>query len=191
MWQINGGFHLSAVADNFGLLPGCSDYLDVLGRRMVGRKSLRSLLSWKRVSLQFIETPLTATHKRSTYYTHYLLHLILRGSGDSNCILVVCEECADGLSLAARFVCRPPAFGLTAAQAVALGIGGETPAGGRGRVVPKMAGWMDDVGGGESDPTAAGSDSKQGSGEHRSGAALPSDDTTVPSGIAPHCDDDP
>lgn len=38
---------------------------------------------------------------------------------------------------------RPPAFGLTAAYAIALGIGGETPAGGRGRVVPKPAASMD------------------------------------------------
>ena len=32
---------------------------------------------------------------------------------------------------------RPPAFGLTAAYAITLGIGGAAPAGGRGRVVPK------------------------------------------------------
>ena len=32
---------------------------------------------------------------------------------------------------------RPPAFGLTAAYAITLGIGGDAPTGGRGRVVPK------------------------------------------------------
>ena len=100
--EINCGFTCLLWLTMFGLLSGCSDYADALGCRMVGRKSLRSLLSWQRVSLQCIETPSTATHKRSAYYTHCLLRLIPRGSGDSNYILVVCEECADGLSLAAR-----------------------------------------------------------------------------------------
>ena len=54
-----------------------------------------------------------------------------------------------------------------------------------------MAGLMDDISGVESDPTAAGSDSKHGRDEDVSGAALPSDDTAVPSGIAPHSGDDP
>ena len=191
MLQFNCAFHLSDVANIFGLLSGCVDCPVALGRRRVGRKSLHFLLSCERVSLQFIETPSTATHKKSACYTHCLLRWTLHGSGDSKYILV-CKECADGVSLAARLlVCRPPAFGLTAAQAVALGIGGETPAGGRGRVVPKMAGLTDGISGGESDPTAAGLDSKHGRDEDDSGAALPSDDTTFPSGMAPHSGDDP
>ena len=41
---------------------------------------------------------------------------------------------------------EPPAFGLTAQSAIELGIGGLTPVGGRGRVVPQAS----DVGGGMS-----------------------------------------
>lgn len=68
-------------------------------------------------------------------------------------------------------VCRPPAFGLTAAYAIALGIGGETPAGGRGRVVPKMAASMDSTVAGERD--AAGSGSQTGSDVGDSDVVLP------------------